>query len=65
MLILNRKSVNSERNHLTVNSLFLECKTVCKGLCRQQVDEAKLKEGRDVHDMDVNQMPVCRKILDF
>ena len=25
MPIFNRKSFNSERNHLTVNSLFLEC----------------------------------------
>ena len=28
MLILNRKSFNSERNNLTVNSLFLECARV-------------------------------------
>ena len=29
MPILNRKSINSERNRLTVNSLFLKC--ICKG----------------------------------
>ena len=39
MPILNRKSINSERNRLTVISLFLECMAQTRTDCRANLGE--------------------------